>query len=55
LLLLVLGHHFRATNESARIDAQRPADETEYDNRPDPDPRATPGDAATILDAIACR
>jgi hypothetical protein len=53
LLLLILRHHFRPTDEDARINTQCPADKPKYNDRADPDAGATPRDAATILDAIA--
>ena len=45
----------RATDEDARVNTQRPADEAEYHDCADPDAGPPPRDAATIFYSIACR
>jgi hypothetical protein len=55
LLLPASGQDFRATDEGTRINAQRPADEAEYQDCADPEAGAAGRETTTILYPIACR
>ena len=53
LRLSVSGHRFRATDQDAGVNAQRPGQQAEYHHRANPEAGTATGQAATIFYPIA--